>query len=90
LLLKRDFRKFGKFLKKRRIKAKLTQMDVAKNLGCHSQFISNIERGLCAPPFKTLKTLTELYRINSGELIKLIIREEKNYLEKMLLHGKVK
>ena len=32
------------------------------------QFVSNFERGLCAPPLNKMKTLVQLYAMNSEEV----------------------
>ena len=54
--------KLGKYLKKERVKTKLTQQDVSKYFGYSTpQFVSNWERGLVVPPMRTLKTLCQIY-----------------------------
>lgn len=69
-----DFKGFGKFLKEKRVKANLTQAQVAKALGYKtSQFVSNWERGLSTPPAFVIKKIAELYNINAKELVGLLI-----------------
>jgi len=85
MILKRSFKKMGKFLKAKRIEADLSQAYVAKKLGyTSSQFISNIERGLCGPPTESLRILIDLYRLDSNEIVKRILNEEKAYLTKVI------
>lgn len=60
----------GEFLAHARLKANLSQWDVAKKLGYTSpQFVSNVERGISKPPIKVLKTLVEMYGIKPRDLI---------------------
>jgi transcriptional regulator with XRE-family HTH domain len=75
----------GEYLKDKRSETGLTQSDVAKKLGYSTpQFISNFERGLCAPPLKNLKLLVKLYKLDANELIDVILNEEEESLRKTL------
>lgn len=70
----------GTFLYEKRIASGLTQNQVAKELGYGtSQFISNWERGISAPPIVAISTLCRLYSVSEDELFELIV---KNSLEK--------
>lgn len=40
-----------------RDKSKQTQIEMAVELGCHVQFVSNWERGKCLPPTPVMKRL---------------------------------
>lgn len=61
-------------LKAARESAGLTQMEVADKLGYStSQFISNWERGLSAPPLKVIKSLAGLYGIPMEEIFDCIL-----------------
>jgi len=44
------FSKTASLVLKRRISLGLTQVELAKKVGTHIQFISNIERGICGVP----------------------------------------
>lgn len=90
--MKELFSVLGEFLQARRIKMGLSQGDVAKKLGYSSpQFISNFERGLCAPPLNKLKLLQQLYGLSGEELLKLMMKEHEKHLRKSLgLGGKKK
>lgn len=75
----------GVYLKQKRQETRITQKEVAKKLGYTSpQFVSNFERGLCAPPLKNLKSLVKLYRIQPEEIIDLIVKEQEDILRKAL------
>jgi transcriptional regulator with XRE-family HTH domain len=83
--MKELFQVLGEFLQSKRIKAGLSQGDVATKLGYSSpQFISNFERGLCAPPLNKLKLLVQLYDLNGEEVMKLMLKEHEKHLRKSL------
>ncbi|MGE3975303.1 MAG: helix-turn-helix domain-containing protein [Bdellovibrionales bacterium] len=68
-----DRKKLGRYLKQSRQKAGLSQKIVSERLGLQTaQYISNIERGLCAVPIDTLKKLIQLYSEDSLQVIKMM------------------
>ena len=72
----------GAALKEARIKAGLTQTELAEILGYRSgQFTCNWERGLCDPPFEKLPLLARTLRISPGYLIRSITEEIRQALE---------
>lgn len=78
-------KELGSFLKNKRVQLGLTQSEVAQKLGYSSpQFISNVERGLCAPPLKSLKKITELLQIDPKDLMSLILSEQQAILQTAL------
>jgi transcriptional regulator with XRE-family HTH domain len=78
-------KRIGSFLKQHRVKAGLTQSDVAQKLGYTSpQFISNIERGLCSAPVKHLKDFAKMYNLDTEELIQLLLTEHESILRTAL------
>jgi transcriptional regulator with XRE-family HTH domain len=83
--MKELFKVLGDFLQAKRVKSGLSQGDVATKLGYSSpQFISNFERGLCAPPLNKLKLLVQLYDLNGEEVLKLMLKEQEKHLRKAL------
>ncbi|NUM88573.1 MAG: helix-turn-helix transcriptional regulator [Bdellovibrionales bacterium] len=79
------FKVMGKFLQSKRLEKNLSQGEVATRLGYSSpQFISNIERGLCAPPLKKLKQLIQLYDLNGEEVVGMILGEHERHLRRTL------
>ena len=85
------FEVLGSYLQEKRIKAGLSQGAVATKLGYSSpQFISNFERGLCAPPLNKLKTIIDLYDLNSEEVIKIVLGEHEKHIRKALKAAKGK
>jgi transcriptional regulator with XRE-family HTH domain len=79
----KDTSKLAQYLKDSRLKAGLSQSDVAQALRYSSpQFISNWERGVSSPPLDTLSKLIELYKLPRNEVIDLILEETRSRLEK--------
>lgn len=61
------------YLKTNREKAKLTQEQVAKTLGYkNSQFCSNWERSISAPPAEIVNKLSELLQVDPCEMVEVI------------------
>jgi len=64
------------FLKQARLAAKLSQSQVAKQLGYFTpQFISNWERGQSNPPVSQLKRIAALYKIAPDGLFEQVLAE---------------
>jgi transcriptional regulator with XRE-family HTH domain len=83
------FEVLGTYLQNKRLKAELSQGDVADKLGYSSpQFISNFERGLCAPPLPKLRILIDLYDLNPEEVVKIMLGEHEKHLRKHLKAAK--
>lgn len=61
------FSKSGDVLRRLRLKQQMTQMELATALGLHSQFVSNWERGLCAPPEHCHKHLAKVLKFKENE-----------------------
>lgn len=59
----------GKNLKKGRLKAKLTQKELAEKLGVHVNYYARIERGEENPSLETLKKLTKILKIKSSDIL---------------------
>ena len=79
------FSALAPFLKDARVKAGLQQKDVADALGYTSvQFVSNWERGLRAPPGKTLIRLAKMYKISIDDLYQILLEERISQTKKEL------
>lgn len=72
-------------LKLRRESLGMSQAFVAKSLNYKSaQIVSNWERGLCSPPYRSIKKLLKLYGWQSGPFIKIWLESERLRLERIL------
>lgn len=61
-------REFAKRLKSLRIEKQLTQSELAKALGRSTSFVSSLERGIDAPSFETLESLSEVFGVPVRDL----------------------
>ena len=68
----KKFLHLGVFLETARVGAGFTQKELSDKLstpklGVHSQFVSNWERGLCAPPEHCFKNLRKLLKLENRQ-----------------------
>lgn len=81
----RNYVKLGEYLKEKRLAKRLSQLEVANMLNySSSQFISNFECGLYAPPLKKLKALLHIYDLSAETVMNLLLEEEKRVLSAVL------
>ena len=64
-----DTKAFGARLQLYRVRAKLTQMELAEKLGCTSQHISAIERGVKMPTLETFVNLCNILQVQPNLLL---------------------
>jgi transcriptional regulator with XRE-family HTH domain len=77
-----EFENLSKFLKDKRTKMKLTQASLAAKLnGVHIQFVSNWERGLCAPPGHCFDNLINVLKVNRSELIAVMLLDQERVIK---------
>lgn len=77
-----EFSNLGTFLKQKRIESNLTQKELARSLGnMNSQFVSNWERGLCAPPSHSFQRLIDVLRINRDRLVEIMLDDARTVIE---------
>jgi transcriptional regulator with XRE-family HTH domain len=86
----REFGNLGKFLKNARSDRALTQKDVAEKLGLHVQFVSNWERGICAPPGHSFQKMIQLLRLDRSELVDVMLTDSKSYIQSKVYKKKPK
>lgn len=74
-------KEFGVYLRVQRLKANVTQKEIAKACGFSSpQFISNIERGICPVPAEVLVIMADVYDLNK----KILARNYNNISLRLL------
>lgn len=69
----------GKFLKTKRIEAKLSQTELAKKLGYRSQFICNWENGKSNPPVRILTKAIKTLKISEREILEVLQKNSMQY-----------
>jgi transcriptional regulator with XRE-family HTH domain len=76
------FSNLGRYLKLKRIESGYTQAELARELGSiHSQFVSNWERGLCAPPSYSFARLISVLSINREKMVEVMVEDSKIAIE---------
>ena len=77
---------FGKFLRQKRIQCGLSQVELARALDINvSQFVSNWERGVCAPPGDSLQTLIKVLKIKKEDLVLVMLEDSRAVIESKIL-----
>lgn len=67
--MKTEILQFGKKLREVRLKKKLSQGDIARNLGVHRSYISGLERGRRNPSLLTVQKIAKAIGISAKELL---------------------
>jgi len=84
-----EFSNLGEFLKKHRVEAGMTQSELALALGgIHSQFVSNWERGLCAPPGHSFQALIKVLGIKREALLEVMVADARAGIKKRVYSKK--
>jgi transcriptional regulator with XRE-family HTH domain len=77
------FQNVGRYLKQLRLDANITQRDLASKLGMNSQFVSNWERELCAPPDAKLKAISKVLKDFAADIyINAVLKDSRDNLVK--------
>ena len=88
--MSRCFNNIAKFLKDKRTHhpKEYSQSELSHILGYkNGQFISNVERGLCSVPLKSLPKICEVLEIDRDELKKVLLDDYEKTLEEHLNAG---
>ncbi len=87
----KEYAHLGKFLREKRIENNLTQVQLADALGINlAQFVSNWERGMCAPPAYSLPQLVKILKLDRQELVEVMVKDSKVAIENKILPKKGK
>ncbi len=85
LARKQYHEKLGEYLKETRLKSGCVQKVIADKAGLKTtQFISNIERGLCAVSPSVLRIMISEYCIPKNEFLKFVVNLEMDYTKRVL------
>jgi transcriptional regulator with XRE-family HTH domain len=83
-----SFYELGQYLRAKRLKQGISQVEVAKKLGYSSQFIANWERGVSSPPVHALKKIIDIYGINQKDFLEKIDTIQKGFWKRSLFSKK--
>lgn len=85
------FEHLSVFLKQKRLDSGLSRTELAESLGkVHSQFVTNWELGLCAPPNHKLDKLITVLKIDRAELVDIMLKDSLVEIEEKLAPPKKK
>lgn len=86
----KSFQHIAKLVKEKRLAhpGKLSQSELSHKLGYkNGQFISNVERGLCSIPLKSLATFCDILNIPKQELMDTMLKDLEVTLDRHLQNG---
>ena len=81
--MNRKFTNISKLIKTARVDVGLSQAELARRIGCHGQFISNIERGKCSVPVKDLNTISVALMVSREKIRRAMINDYEAYLNEL-------
>lgn len=68
--------KLNEYLKNERVKANVTQSDIAKKLKLNNaQYVSNFERGVCKPSFKMIRAYIKLCGLDISH-VRMVMQDD--------------
>lgn len=77
-----EFNYLGEYLREKRLEKDLSQAELARALNdVHVQFVSNWERGLCAPPGHSFHRLIEVLKLNRETLVDVMLKDSRSVIE---------
>lgn len=85
-----DFQNLGTHLKEKRMASGLTQAELAGLLKVHVQFVSNWERGLCAPPSHCFQHAIDILKADRKKIVAVMLLDSKRIIEDKIFEKKNK
>lgn len=73
----------GRVIRQYRDKKDWTQTELANTVECHTQFVSNWERGLSTPPMYMLKIIQSELGIPKAKIITVLKKEMSSRIDKI-------
>lgn len=73
--MSKSFAEMGSYLAEKRKKVGISQAELGERVNVHSQFVSNWERGLCAPPSHAMKELVKVLSVHKSEFKRIALRD---------------
>lgn len=85
-----EFQNLGVYLKEKRLSAGFTQTELSQSLKVHVQFVSNWERGLCAPPSHCFHHLIDVLALSRDQVVNAMVSDSKRSIEAKIFKKKKK
>lgn len=85
-----EFQNLGVYLREKRLSAGLTQTELSQSLKVHVQFVSNWERGLCAPPSHCFHHLIDVLELSRDQVVSAMVSDSKRSIEAKVFKKKKK
>lgn len=85
-----EFQNLGIYLREKRLSAGFTQTELSQSLKVHVQFVSNWERGLCAPPSHCFHHLIEVLDLSREQVVSAMVSDSKRSIEAKVFKKKKK
>lgn len=76
-----EYQNLGNYLQAKRIEAKLTQAKLAQLLKIHVQYVSNWERGVCAPPSHCFQKALDILKVDRQKIVAAMVLDSKIEIE---------
>lgn len=76
-----EFQNLGNYLRQRRSSVQLTQLELSELLKVHVQFVSNWERGQCAPPSHCFNRALDILEADREKVVKYMVLDSKLIIE---------
>lgn len=76
-----DYRNLGKYLKAKRVSVGYTQSKLAEKLKVHVQFVSNWERGICAPPSHCFQQTLDILNADRNKVVSVMLLDSKKIIK---------
>lgn len=75
------YKNLGRHLKVKRIAAGYSQSELAKKLKVHVQFVSNWERGICAPPAHCFQLTLDILKADREKIVVVMLLDAKKSIQ---------
>ena len=83
-----EFLNLGNYLKEQRVEAEMTQSELSQKLKVHVQFVSNWERGLCAPPSHCFEKALDVLKCDRNKVVEYMLQDSKKLIESKVFKKK--
>jgi len=84
----RNFCNLGSHLKEKRISAGYTQSELAEKVKVNVQFVSNWERGFCAPPSHCFQAVLDMLKADRVQVVEVMLQDTKIQIEAKIIGTK--